>query len=324
MTKRVKPNSVNLNPVQYKHIEVKDAKVDEDSRTISGYLSIFNVVDSDYDYIIRGAFAKSITERGPDSSTNRKIAFLWQHDMKEPIGRITLLKEDAIGLYFESELDLGVKRADQALIQLKSGTLNQFSIGYQYVWDKMEYDEDLEAFVCKEINLFEGSVVTLGANEYTFFDGMKSSLMKDIKQKLVKETEAFIKSLPAAHQYECRQIIMKNIQAAVAKAVDTGDEDNGESEDPNLDFIHKSLPLHGKCLDAINDVDGVDNPDLTDCMKEMTDMHTDCMQKMLDIKTDITGGKSLKKPRRNALLPEPIKDLKAELDSINFFSTINS
>jgi hypothetical protein len=317
-------------PVNYKSLHEYKYTFDENSLTVSGYLSIFNVVDSDSDMIVKGAFAKSITERGPDSDTHRKIAFLWQHDMKSPIGKMKVLKEDNIGLYFEAVLDdpESVPLAKQALAQLKSGTLDQFSIGFQYVWDKMEYDEALDAFVCKEINLFEGSVVTLGANEYTFFDGMKSSQMKDAKTKLLKETESFIKSLPAEQQYACRQIITKNIQLAAARLKgdnipkDPEQDAPDESEDPNMDYIHKCLGVHAKGLGLIDDYsDAVDNDDLTDCMKEFKDLHTDCMSKVLDIKADIQGdGKSLRQPRQKAL-DEPIKDLKAALEETNFFTS---
>lgn len=332
MKTKTRPRSkVDLNPVHFKYFTTKDIKVDEDSRTVSGYLSVFNVVDSDGDYITRGAFAKSITERGPDSSTNRKIAFLWQHDMKDPIGRMTVLKEDNIGLYFEAVLDddPSVPNAGRALTQLKSGTINQFSIGYQYVWDKMEYDEDLDAFVCKEINLFEGSVVTMGANEFTFFDGMKSSMVKDLKAKLIKETDAFIKTLPAAQQYECRLIILKNIQLATAKIKgstvpkdpEENEDDTQEDTDQNLEFIHKCLPVHAKGLEMIDAYQGaVDNDELQDCMKNMQDMHTDCMSKMLDIKADIKGEKSLPEPRRKHS-QEPVTDLKKLLNETNFFTS---
>jgi HK97 family phage prohead protease len=317
---------IDLHPVHHKYIKGKDIKVDEDSRTISGYLSIFNVVDSDGDFIIRGAYAKSIRERGPGSSTHRKIAFLWQHDMKDPIASITVLKEDAVGLYFEAVLDIGVENADRALIQLKSGTLDQFSVGYQYVWEMMEYDDDLQAFICKEINLFEGSVVTLGANEFTFFDGMKSSDMKNAKQQLLKETEEFIKSLPAEFQYECRMTIMKNINLATAKSkkdIQGGDDgDDGTSGDPNLDFIHKCLPIHGKALDLINDhADSVDNEDLQDSMQSMTDYHTDCMNQLTNIKSDIQGGKSLSaRPHKALRNGRPIEDLSAALAETSFFN----
>jgi hypothetical protein len=56
-------------------------------------------------------------------------------------------------------------------------------------------------------------------------------------------------------------------------------------------------------------------------MKEMADIHTDCMSKVLDIKADMQGKpKSLRQPRQKAL-PEPITDLKAALESTNFFTS---
>ena len=71
-----------------------------------------------------------------------------------------------------------VPNAKRAYCQLQDGVLNQFSFGYNYVWDKMEYDEEKDAFIVKELNLHEVSVVTLGANEETEYigevDDMKS------------------------------------------------------------------------------------------------------------------------------------------------------
>lgn len=216
---RAKGQRVNLNPVQYKWLTVKDANVDKATRKVSGYLAVFGVKDSDEDVLLKGCFAKSLTDRGPGSTTNRKIAFLWQHDMRDPIGKFTVLKEDDYGLYFEAVLDEGVEHADRALIQLESGTLNQFSIGFQYIWDKMEYDENLDAFIIKEVNLFEGSVVTLGANEYTYYAGMKGVVIEEAHRKIREETEALIKSLPAEYQYQTRQLIAKHIALSESQPV---------------------------------------------------------------------------------------------------------
>ena len=212
-----KRSKLSLSPVHNKSITFKESTVSDDGKKVSGYLSTFGVKDSDGDIIIKGAYAKSLNERGPNSTANGKIAFLWQHDMTDPIGRFTALQEDNQGLYFEAELDEGIPSADRALKQLQSGTLNQFSIGFQYVWDKMEYVEDLDAFVIKEVNLFEGSVVTLGANGYTYFDGMKSDLLESETEKTIKETEAFIKSLPKEFQYKARTVISKNIALSVSQ-----------------------------------------------------------------------------------------------------------
>ena len=55
-------------------MSIKD--VDTKSRIVAGYFSAFNNVDSDGDLIKPGAFTKSINERGPGSSSNRKMKVL--------------------------------------------------------------------------------------------------------------------------------------------------------------------------------------------------------------------------------------------------------
>jgi hypothetical protein len=208
----------NTMPVHFKALAVDSDGLltSVETRTISGYGAVFNNKDSYGDILIKGCFAKSISERGPESSTNRKVAFLWMHDMDEPLGRITKLIEDDKGLYFEAELDK-IPEADRALEQLNSGTLNQFSIGFMYVWDKMEYDEAQDAFIIKEVNLFEVSVVTIGANELTCFEGMKSEALESERNKLMRDTERILKSMPNEQQYAVRKLISKHIALCEAK-----------------------------------------------------------------------------------------------------------
>lgn len=214
MTQKLKKN---YTPVQYKSFQTKEVNFDEDSRTVTGYLATWGFKDSDDDILLKGCCAKSLQERGVESNTNRKIAFCWMHNMNDPIGKFLKLEEDDYGLYFEAKLDDpdAVPNAKRAMAQLKSGTLNQFSIGFIYVWDKVEYSEDQDAFIVKEINLFEGSVVTMGANEMTYFAGMKN--IEDATDKLRKETEKSIKALPEDLQYNIRQIISKNIALSTEK-----------------------------------------------------------------------------------------------------------
>jgi hypothetical protein len=65
--------------------EIKD--ISSDKRQVAVYLAKFDNIDSDNDMIKKGAFTKSIQERGPDSPSNRKIAFLRWHDWEKPIGK---------------------------------------------------------------------------------------------------------------------------------------------------------------------------------------------------------------------------------------------
>lgn len=199
---------------QYKNFEVKDLAFDKESRKISGYAAVFNNIDKAQDVLVRGCFSKSIRERGPESQANDKIIMLWMHDLREPIGRITRLYEDEKGLYFECALD-GVERGEQALIQLESGTLNQFSIGYEYVWDKCEWDSDRECFVVKEVILYEISVVSLGCNPETEYLGLKSQEEHDeAARDFPREVEEACKGLPIRKREEMQSLIRKAMSLA--------------------------------------------------------------------------------------------------------------
>ena len=166
-------------------------ELDENSRIVSGYFASFGTVDSDSDVIIKGAFAKSISERGVGSDSNRKIKYLHQHNIQEPIGQLKILKEDEVGLYFEAELEK-TALGDVVLERYKNGSYREHSIGFNYVFEKSEWVEldEKEVFLCKEINLFEGSVVTFGANEQTPFTGFKGTSADFLKE--LEDQEKFL------------------------------------------------------------------------------------------------------------------------------------
>lgn len=202
--------------VNFKYAKVEIKNIDVNSRTISGYAAVFGNVDLAHDVIIKGAFAKSILDRGPGTTNGNKIAFCWQHDITEPLGTITVLKEDDYGLYFECVLD-SFELAQRCLDQLKSGTLDQFSIGYSYVWDKMEYDSDLDAFICKELILMEISVVTLACNPLAQFEGMKSADRELTALKIQQDIEAVLKSLSFSKAYQLRKLFSESLALATAE-----------------------------------------------------------------------------------------------------------
>lgn len=187
----------------------------EDNRTIKGYLCVWGVVDTFGTIFVRGCFAKSIQERGPASASKQKIAHLWMHDPCNPTGMFTTLKEDDYGLYFEATLD-AIDIGDRELTQVRSGTLNQFSVGFDYVWDKMEYDEKQDAVVIMECILMEGSVVTFGSNAETYAMRSVTELEND-KAVLIEETDFALKGLPFQKQIELRQLINKHISLHTVK-----------------------------------------------------------------------------------------------------------
>ena len=192
---------------QFKSFDVKELSYHGESRTISGYAAVFNNKDKAGDILLKGCFAKSINDRGPESTANDKIIMLWQHDQHEPIGRVSVLVEDEKGLYFEAVID-DVERGNQAIKQLESGTLNQFSIGYSYVWEKCEYDQERDAFIVKEVVLYEISVVSIGCNGETEYLGLKAEV-SDPYEELKNEIESAIKGLTIRKKEEIQTIIRK-------------------------------------------------------------------------------------------------------------------
>lgn len=165
--------------------------MDDEKHVIRVKFASFGTKDSAGDILVKGCFAKSINERGPQSDTNRKIAFLWQHDIYDPIGKVLEIEELDDGAYATVQLSNfdAVPNAKRAWYQLNDGDINQFSFGFQYVWDKMEYIEEEDAFLVKEVVLHEISVVTLGCNERTEYMGAVKGLAEAIMrgEKVDKE-----------------------------------------------------------------------------------------------------------------------------------------
>ena len=158
--------------LQFKSLvgELKD--LDTTKRIVTGYLSAFGNKDHDGDIIEQGAFAKSISER------KNKIFFLNQHNWSQPHGKFNVLKEDSKGLYFESKPLLDTTYSSDLLKLYDAGVVKEHSIGFQVIVD--EWDRDTQIRTIKEVKLFEGSNVTLGANSKTPFTGMKGLNLKEI------------------------------------------------------------------------------------------------------------------------------------------------
>lgn len=169
--------------------QVKD--VDTKTRRVTIMLSKFDNVDSDGDVIRKGAFAKSIQERGPESTSNRKIAFLRYHDWEHQIGKFISLEETHDGLVAIGELGRSSK-ANDALLDYQDGIIKEHSIGFNYIQDKMDLvtRDGAEFWDIKEVALWEGSAVTFGANSLTpTLDVSKGNRSEHIEKVLKRMSE---------------------------------------------------------------------------------------------------------------------------------------
>lgn len=161
-------------------LEIKDfigsvKDIDTKSRKITGYLSSFGNLDHDGDIIAKGAFTKSINERIKD------IFFLNQHNWNQPHGKFAMLVEDEKGLYFESNPLIDTSYSSDTLKLYEAGILKEHSIGFRTIQSDMDTKTGVRTI--KEVKLYEGSNVTLGANSDTPFTGFKSKNIKEVNDQ---------------------------------------------------------------------------------------------------------------------------------------------
>jgi HK97 family phage prohead protease len=113
---------------------------------IAGYASVFGVPDSGGDVVLPGAFAGA-----------GRVPLLWQHDVKEPIGFVESLAEDAKGLRVVARV-VASGRGAQAAMLLKAGALDGLSFGYRV--KAAEADRARGVRRLSRLQLIEVSLVT--------------------------------------------------------------------------------------------------------------------------------------------------------------------
>lgn len=198
-------------PINYSSVsvnemgELKERENLLDKRIVEGYAVIWGKRNDYGEKVMKGAYSKSINERGPGTNSNYEIKFLYQHSQGDPLGLFDELREDDIGLYFRTKPLDDVPSADRSIKQLRSRTLNNFSIGFDYIWDQVEYDEPSDSLIIKEAKLFEISVVSIPADMNTYAIRSKENI-----ELLHDDTEDFIMSLPRSKQMEARQIFARH------------------------------------------------------------------------------------------------------------------
>lgn len=165
-----------------------EVKAIEDTGEFSGYLSVFNNVDSWRDIVVPGAFSETLAEW---NSKGRLPPVLWQHRSGEPIGPFTKMQEDQTGLYVEGRLLVGeLQRAKEAHALVKHKVVSGMSIGFETIGE--EWDKENRVRKLTKVKLWEGSIVTFPANEKAQIEAVKSALAEGALPSL-KEFEAFLR-----------------------------------------------------------------------------------------------------------------------------------
>lgn len=146
---------------------------------IEGYASTFGNVDRGYDMVMPGAFANSISEfkRG-----EKQVPVLYQHNMRNPIGRIREMREDNKGLYIKAAMPLDMMQVREEIAPLmRDNVLNAMSIGY--FTDRYEKDDVEGIRKLLEIDLYEVSIVTLPMNPEAMVTSVKAAELGEMQER---------------------------------------------------------------------------------------------------------------------------------------------
>lgn len=196
-------------PIEYSYLSVdsqgklcerkaKDGTSLLDKRIVEGYGVIWGNVNSHGEMFVKGCFAKSIKDLGPNSNSEYKLKFRDRHG--KVCGLFDEIKEDDIGLYFRTVPLDDVQWATDIITQLRSGSLNNFSIGFNHIWDKIEWDEENDCIVILEASLFEISVVDIPSDTKTY------AIRSIEREYLIDDVDDFIDSLPRSKKLDARKL----------------------------------------------------------------------------------------------------------------------
>lgn len=152
------------NPIKLEHRSTHgEIRAEGDVGIIEGYAAVWNTVDSYNSSFQRGAFTKTLQERG------NRVKLLWNHE-DEVIGKPLELREDDRGLYVRAQLILSVPKAQECYELIKAGAIDTFSFGFMTVKDKWVNG----VRTITEVKLMEVSPVIFEANSSAVITGVRN------------------------------------------------------------------------------------------------------------------------------------------------------
>jgi len=162
--------------IERRSIHVPELRVpDDDSRSFEAVVLRYNVVDDYQTTFAPGAFTESLERRLP--------RIVWAHDWSEPLGRYVDYVDNDEELRLVGEFDDfdAVPRARQAHAQLRSRTIDQFSIGFLRKDDEPDPDHPGVTRITQG-SLDEASLVLIGSVPGTQLLSVRSGAVVDKQQ----------------------------------------------------------------------------------------------------------------------------------------------
>lgn len=195
------------------------------------YASVFGTKDLDGDVVSPNAFDKTLAAW---KASGNLVPMLWGHNTSDPdmnLGDFPSTEVDDHGLLVKGRIDLEGPKGPQTYRLIKGGRVRQLSYTYritkgEYVIPQGEENADKESyFRIDEVELFEISIVQIGANQETEILAVKSAaaaLQSKAGRTLSAKNEDAIRSVVS--QLEEAATTLKDV-------LPSDDSDDGDKDD---------------------------------------------------------------------------------------------
>lgn len=201
-----------------------------EKRIAKGYGVMWSSINDHRERFVKGAFSKSISENGPESKSAYKIKFRDRH--QKSVCLFEKLDENKDGLLFETKEFDNVSWANDLIEQIRSGTINNYSIGFRPMWDRVEWDDENDCLVVIESQLFEISAVDIPSDKMTHS-------VRSIEE--TEEIEGFILCLPRDKQLHARQLFTRFMSPADDSPLYAPVKSTPAKQDIDFNYLIKKL-----------------------------------------------------------------------------------
>lgn len=224
-----------MNTILYKAAPVGELiDADEKAGIIKGYGSYFGNKDSDNDVIVKGAYKKTIAENG------ERVKYLYQHDMNQPIGKMTELYEDDKGLVFVAEI-AKTQLGKDVVELMKTGVITENSVGIMPIQKENKGDHR----EIKEVKLYEISAVTLAANDQAKILDVKGNIDVEKLSKRYDNLSKLIRKGSISDEMgfaiEAEILKLKSLFVEFTKPVDEITSPKKETKNDDLEVLNYLL-----------------------------------------------------------------------------------
>jgi HK97 family phage prohead protease len=182
---------IGVNGVVPVHWDNNASKADTGTGTLSGWASVYNVLDQQDDIVRPGAFAKALRDW---RSSGRTIPLVLDHDHVSDavIGSVKTAEETPYGLKFAAAYS-GVPRAQDARQKAREGHLTGLSIFGPIYGKSFETLDGREVRILSELGLTEISLTPFPANQSAMVTAAKNGLVAQVTLD-----DAWVKDMRAA------------------------------------------------------------------------------------------------------------------------------